>query len=937
MSMAKKSIYTFSLMTALACCPSVATSAEPKPQNLLLLKEVRAEDAGVAAGKSEQLKELTDGKPATTALLQTAGDAPVTVVYGFGDKTVAPEKLIVTLPSAGDDAQWPERVELLVSTLSAHAGFQSVRVDPLDSVAKPQEFKFNPVAARWVMLRFTPAAGAKQIAVAEVVLFGFEGAPVTRYQFKEAPAKAFDVLKRLKGASSLDISISQDEASLFEDAADGKLDQWTFAEAALLASGVVDAQTRQNQLKRLDALEEQARQEIAQGKTPFEQGQLLLKFLHAGPMSKGYVSQQTDLSTILEKGTFNCVSSATMYNVLGSRLGFDVRAIEVPHHAFSILYDGADHADVETTTAHGFNPSRDKKAQDEFTKLTGFAYIPDSNRDERREVREVGLAAIICYNHGVELMQAKRYHEALLAYFRAMSLDHEFDSAVKNALAVLANWSVELSREKKHEQALNVIQTGLDLAPHDAALVNNHKAVWGQWAEMLMSDGKNDEALAVLRRAHEALPEGNFEKMQAWVFIRPGEEHIKKNEWDQAFAVASPGLEKLTGEPRKELAEWADNLYLRWSYAEIRDHRFDKAITVLQRALAEKPEDARLANQLAYAVQEWGWETYKTAGAEKAQEQLGELYGRFNTYQEVKDVAAGVHQRIIRDLSDKTKYDDALVAARRAGKLLNDPEKAAELVRFAVDNRAQAHLKKNEWQAAIDAYADALRQFPKDQHLENNLQAAWDQWANSFSKKRDWAGALDVYEKSLAQLADPSGTENNIAYSVQEWTKDAFAKQGSEAAEKILAEQVKRFPAVKALADVGAGYYQRAVSDLSAKEKYDDALAVVERAQKVLKDDEAASMASIIYDAWSDKHARKKEWQAAVDVYSGALKKFPKNTAIQQNAAAAWYQWAKTYMDKKDWAGAIKVYEDALKVLPDNSVLKNNLEYCKQQRDKNKK
>ena len=71
--------------------------------------------------------------------------------------------------------------------------------------------------------------------------------------------------------------------------------------------------------------------------------------------------------------------------------------------------------------------------------------------------------AIIYYNHGVGLTEQKRHYEALLAYFRAMSLDREFDSAVKNALASLANWGKELCDARKFEEAVEVLSTGLEL------------------------------------------------------------------------------------------------------------------------------------------------------------------------------------------------------------------------------------------------------------------------------------------------------------------------------------------------------------------------------------------------------------------------------------------------------------------------------------------
>jgi hypothetical protein len=105
---------------------------------------------------------------------------------------------------------------------------------------------------------------------------------------------------------------------------------------------------------------------------------------------------------VLDTGLFNCVSSAVIYNILGSRLGLNLRAVEVPDHVFSVLYEGARHGDVETTTGAGFNPARDRFRVSRLLRETGFVYIPESHPEERREVGEAGLVAIIYYNHGVE-------------------------------------------------------------------------------------------------------------------------------------------------------------------------------------------------------------------------------------------------------------------------------------------------------------------------------------------------------------------------------------------------------------------------------------------------------------------------------------------------------------------------------------------------------
>ncbi len=924
--------FWWTLASLSAWLTQAVNAADSRPVNLLKPPTASVEQDGTVAADPQHWQTLTDGDPSTTATAAASEESPLTIVYGFHGEIVSPERLVVTLPRNDAAASAPVRVELLVSTLSPHAGFQTVRSDPLGPTTKPQEFRFNAIGARWVMLRFTPAPKSKHVAVSEVELIGQPGPPATRYAFKEAPARALEVLERLKGISSLDLSISADEASLFADAKDGKFDTWSFAEAALLVSNVQGKEERQRYLKTLEKIEAEARKAVSAARNPFDRGAALLRFLHSGPLSQGYVSQQTDLSQVLAKRTFNCVSSATLYNVIGRRLKLDLRAVEVPNHAFSILYDGTKHADVETTTAAGFNPARDADARQEFTRLTGFAYIPDSNRDERREVGEVGLVAIICYNHGVEFMQDKRYHEALLAFFRAMSLDPEFDSAVKNALAVLANWSAELAQAKKFEEAVKVVATGLELAPQDATLVHNHEAVWSQWAEALTADGKVDEALAVLRRAAQENPKERFLDMQAWVFIRKGEELAKNGEWDKAKAVVEPGLKKLEGGPRDELVRWSENLPHRRAVSELERHNYEAALGVLAEAFSSKPTDSRLREHAAYVVQEWAGDVYRRDGAERAEAVIADCLRRFPQCSDVTEVARNHEGRVVKDLTSKAKYPEALAVADRAGQLLGDQSASLELARSVYDNWARDQTEKKDWRAAVDIYGRALKRWPKDDHLENNLVATWHAWAKSFAEQKDWSAASDVYAKALKELRDGSSVEQNICYFTQEWAREVYADKGADASVQVLKDQRTRFPAVKDLPDVAAGHLQRVARDLSAKGKFEEAVAVVDTAAQLLKDEDSSTdIAGAVYDTWARTFLAKDDFEQAVGVYRQGIKKFPKNRHLQQNAAATWDKWAKNHMEKKDWSGAIKVYEKSREMLPDDSVLKNNLEYCQEQ------
>jgi tetratricopeptide (TPR) repeat protein len=1108
--------------------------------NLLGLPGVTFEGATVTGTERAALAALADDDPNTVAVASAAPEAPLEVVYRFGDATVTPERWIILLPPQAPPGAATARVEILVSTLSPYAGFQSVRADVLTPGARIQEFAFHPSAARWVVLRFTPPPGSTHVAIAEVAVLGRGGPPQSRYAFKESPARALDVLNRLKAVSALDIAISDDEAALFEDARDGRLDRWSFADAALLASDGRDPVRRKSHLDQLNALEAEAQAEVADANTPLERGQKLLNWTHARPMAGGYAAGQTDLGTILDTRTFNCVSSATLYNVLGLRLGLNLRAIQVPDHAFSILYEGKDHADVETTTPAGFNPARDPIAQEAFRRQTGFAYIPDSNRDQRREVGEVGLIALTYYNHGVTQTRAKQYHEALLSYFRALSLDPELSLAVQNALAVLAGWSAELAIGDEYSKALEVLATGLDLAPRDAALLHYRKQVWGLWAVATLDRGHDDEALDLLRKAAAAVPDeaAHFLAMQAWVYIRRGEKDIEAVAWERALAATKPGLDKLDGQPRRELAQWRAGVHLRWSQAEREKQRFEEALAVLDRGTADAPDDPRFRGSLAIVIQEWARATYegdRNQGETKARQRLTALLTRYRGIAEAGRGAQGYVHGVVKSLCDARKFDDALAFVGRHSDLLGGdsgaravilavydahvgslvtgqkweeavrvceaalrrypneghlrntlggilhewlkdaygkgPEEGKALMatllsrfgdRFDLkdprsfarsevhrlqdaedfreaenvldryrdlvgdeadvkdmftrlyDNWAAKLMKVKDWDGALAVYVQGLKRFAGDDHLTHNLLytmqewlrdvlaspagepgarevlatlrghflgipgvddiatghvqrvvarlrdarrfedalraieghahllrdrdeahqlslAVYDAWASQLRTSHDWDGAVDVLEQALRRYPRDQHLENNLIYSVQEGARDLEARSGEEKAREFLARHSRKFRSLAGMGDVVAMHVQRGARRLSGPGKYEDALACIDRHIDLFDDrDKARSLAISVYDDWAESLRNKNDWEGAVGVYEKGLQSFVGDEHLTHNEIVNWDKWAKVSMDREDWGQAIKIYERALDRFPKDGLLRNNLEVCQE-------
>ena len=200
-------------------------------------------------------------------------------------------------------------------------------------------------------------------APANVTVAPVTPAPVAAPQEKFAPsneplaptsylasyrANAFQALMQ---AVALDSQAGQqpltaDEMNLFRDAADGRAEHWTMAEAALVASGVTDRNQRLGYMAQIDQITEEAKVATANAKTPKAKAKQLIMFLLKGPMKAGYVSGQFNLRVLLDTNEFNCCSSAALFIIVGHRLNMEVAAVQRPGHIFARIPG----YDVETTS-----------------------------------------------------------------------------------------------------------------------------------------------------------------------------------------------------------------------------------------------------------------------------------------------------------------------------------------------------------------------------------------------------------------------------------------------------------------------------------------------------------------------------------------------------------------------------------------------------------
>jgi len=319
-----------------------------------------------------------------------------------------------------------------------------------------------------------------------------------------APLPAVAV--RASTGSLLPVSLSPLEERLFDDAADGRLDEHSLLAAAMVAGGETDPARIEHDQRRVDALVETWRASEAVSGPPRQRAAAVFEFMHGQMLRGGYQLDATLLTTAIEEGRFNCVSASVLYCYLAQRFGLDARGMELPGHAMSRLHFGNETLDVESTCPRWFRLIGDPRRQAEFVaKATGLRHEPGGVLADCREVSGVALVATIYYNRGVDLLREKRFAEAVEANTKALWLDPASATARGNLLATLNNWAIDEGASGRYREAVGLLRTGLALQSDFRPLHVNFVHVHRQWSEELCRQGRFEQSCAVLQAAERDL------------------------------------------------------------------------------------------------------------------------------------------------------------------------------------------------------------------------------------------------------------------------------------------------------------------------------------------------------------------------------------------------------------------------------------------------
>ena len=332
------------------------------------------------------------------------------------------------------------------------------------------------------------------------------------------------------------------EAQLFADAADGRLDTFSLLDACLVAGGVQDADGLQRYHEKASAMADELRRLDTPGDSPRQRIEVVFEFMHRRILRSGYDLTYTDLRRVLDEGRYNCVSATVLLNYLAGEIGLECRGLEMPGHAMSraVLPEGT--FDIENTCprwfrldeslrqAEGAKAVRVQNGSKLQSDRAEYEKACRGDRSKAREVSAIQLAAMIYYNLGVDLLNAKHFAEAAGANAKAVRLDPKNATARGNLLATINNWSIELSNRGQFAEAVDLLRQGLAINAKFEAFAQNYVHVHRQWVEHLCGERRFGEAIEILSRATAEMPDRDY--------LRKAQKEVRQR-WEKSVA-ASP-------------------------------------------------------------------------------------------------------------------------------------------------------------------------------------------------------------------------------------------------------------------------------------------------------------------------------------------------------------------------------------------------------------
>ena len=221
-----------------------------------------------------------------------------------------------------------------------------------------------------------------------------------------------------------------------------------------------------------------------------ERGRAILKLLYRDYLA-AYSLNQTKIDVAMDKGYYNCVSSAVLYMAAAKAAELDVRGQRTTQHAFCSIYvevkggkpGQLKKIDVETTNPYGFNPGSKEEIEHE-SQIRKYYVVPKKYYSNRKEVSDGVFTGLIAGNLCSEYIKSENYKKAVplgASRWEAVCNENPKDIAsVRNEFDILAANYVNLipSSAEAYSSTLDWFSTFIDRWGNNAFLQKNLDAAF---------------------------------------------------------------------------------------------------------------------------------------------------------------------------------------------------------------------------------------------------------------------------------------------------------------------------------------------------------------------------------------------------------------------------------------------------------------------------
>lgn len=554
------------------------------------------------------------------------------------------------------------------------------------------------------------------------------------------------------------------EARLIADAKDGVLSDVDLVSAALIASGVAEADIPAQAAELREGIAT-ARAQARTQTSAKKRGDRLLRALHATVLRK-YVESQSRVDVIAGTGEFNCLSSAVVFAIAADGLVDAPRGMLSTTHAFVRATVDGKPADVETTTAGGFAVDRRQLVTREFLRqrgvgegMTEAALLKDLQSPE--EVPLIGLVAALYSNRAVHAIRRGDVEGAAVAFDRSTKIaTGQLKVRVANWRAgLLGNAAVGLLRSGRTAEARALLLVGIDGATGDTrtALVHNIAAVTIELANEARAAGRLREALGWL---DEATRTGGVDAKTATSVATMRAElegHLGNGDASRCAAItvgadkarclsiaAEALLKAGQDEQALDVARAASALAdvgvplhynsLVGVIARAQTAMDCPRVEVLVRELDQQrrrlptPPPLQPARMMAQCSSKVGQQAVEAGRLDVAAAAFARASMFLDDPPELQHNRAVVELRMAQPHAEAGRCDDARPHVSRAIDLVTGSDdglasSATRLLEYCANRRASEASKRQQWAVAVDELRRGLRDVPESAALRSNLIA----------------------------------------------------------------------------------------------------------------------------------------------------------------------------------------------------------------------